>query len=115
MRESLKKTKVKERFMAFQIIQKLPCSTLWLRGGGEDYLFQLSLLTSQALKYCVLFFATWNSFSRPDVPDGPHKFHLCQFFCVQTYMKDLVAVVVLHNIFGVLQGILEAIRRSFFC
>ena len=65
MRESFKKAKVKEGFMAFQTIQKLPCSSLWLRGGYEDYPGQLSLLAPQALDYCVLFFRTWNSFSRP--------------------------------------------------
>ena len=58
MRESFeKKTKVKEGFLAFQPNQKLFCSSFWLRGGGEDYVGQLSLHASQALAAYFLLFA----------------------------------------------------------
>ena len=83
MRESFKKAKVREGFMAFQTIQKLPCSSLWLRGGYEDYPGQLSLLAPQALELCVVF-QNLEQFLTTSVPDRPQKFHLCQFFCVQT-------------------------------
>ena len=65
MRESFKKAKVKEGFMAFRTIRKLPCGILWSKWGGEDYLGHLSLLAFKALENCVLFFTTWNSFSWP--------------------------------------------------
>ena len=64
MRESFKKAKVMALWL-LQPIQKSLRSILWSRGWGEDYLGQLSLLASQALEYYVLFFTTWNNFSRP--------------------------------------------------